>query len=67
MPTDVFGRGHVVISNRHAHEDVGMAPGARHSTRIILNYLYHNFAKSSSGVLAEPNIRNPRHIYPILL
>jgi len=28
MPTDVFGRGHVVVGDRHAHEDVGMAPAA---------------------------------------
>jgi len=27
MPTDVFGRGHVVVIDQHAHEDVGMAPG----------------------------------------
>jgi hypothetical protein len=26
MPTDVFGRGHVVVSAQHVHEDVGMAP-----------------------------------------
>jgi hypothetical protein len=26
MPTDVFGCGHVVVGDSHAHEDVGMAP-----------------------------------------
>ena len=26
MPMDVFGRGHVVVGDRPAHEDVVMAP-----------------------------------------
>jgi hypothetical protein len=26
MPTDVFGRGHVIVGYQHGHEDVAMAP-----------------------------------------
>ncbi len=36
MPTDVFGRGHVTDGDRHAHEDVGMAP--RHQRNYAVNH-----------------------------
>jgi hypothetical protein len=33
MPTDVFGRGHVVVGAQHAHEDVGIPPKTNFPTR----------------------------------
>ena len=40
MPTDVFGRGHVIEGDRHAHEDVGMAPDMGF-TNIMYKELLH--------------------------
>jgi hypothetical protein len=47
MPTDVFGRGHVVVGDQHAHEDVGMVHvqgllfGFRVNGYVLFYYFLH--------------------------
>jgi hypothetical protein len=58
MPTAVFGHGHVAIGYRHAHEDVGMAPGFGESRSLKFYIIFTEHKRVADNLMGCMNVKN---------